>query len=210
MGEATSKTAVVYLTEQPERTFRETLRRAGLLDRDDFHVPFWHDVAGEDWATVVRRAVEYAESVDAALLVIDTMPQFAGLKGDAENNSGDALAAIQPLQQAAAVHDLAVVIVRHDRKSGGEVGDSSRGSSAFAGAVDTIVQMRRAEGNVRSSIRVLSSLSRFDEVPDTRVIELTDEGYVALGSEFAVAEREAREARVGRLAWDLVIPVKLC
>lgn len=194
MGQNTTRTSVVYLTEQPERSFREALRRAGLLDRDDVHILFWHQTVGVQWVDVVRNAVKYADQVGAGLLIVDTLGQFAGLRGDAENNAGDALAAIQPLQEAAALHNLGVLIVRHERKSGGEVGDSARGSSAFAGAVDIVIQIQRANGFARSTIRILSSLSRFDETPDKLVINLTDDGYVALGSESAVAEQEAREA----------------
>jgi hypothetical protein len=84
--------------------------------------------------------------------------------------------------------------VRHERKSGGQVGDSGRGSSAFAGAVDIIVSIRRVEGNIRPTIRELHALSRFDETPDVLVVELTEDGYKALGDKAAVAEAEAREA----------------
>jgi hypothetical protein len=38
MGEPTAASPVVYLTEQPLTSFREALRRADLLERDDFHV----------------------------------------------------------------------------------------------------------------------------------------------------------------------------
>jgi len=102
---------------------------------------------------------------------------------------------MQPLQEVAATYNLAIIIVRHERKSGGQVGDSGRGSSAFAGAVDIIVSIRRVEGNIRPTIRELHALSRFDETPDVLVVELTeDDGYRALGDKAAVAESEAREA----------------
>jgi hypothetical protein len=145
----------------------------------------------------VREAAEEAVRRGAELLVIDTLPQFAGLKGDAENSAAAALTAMRPVQEAAATHDLAVILVRHERKSGGQVGDSGRGSSAFAGAVDIIVSIRRAEGAARPTIRELHALSRFDATPDVLVVELTEDGYVALGDSAAVAEAEAREAILG-------------
>ena len=131
--------------------------------------------------------------VGAQLLVVDTLPQFARLDGDAENNSGDALAAMAPLQRAAA-EGLAVVVVRHERKSGGQVGDSGRGSSAFAGAVDTVLSLRRPEGNHSKNLRLLEGISRLDGVPGELVIELTSEGYVAHGTRADVAAQEARAA----------------
>jgi hypothetical protein len=193
MGDPTVKTKGVYLTEQSPSTFREALRRADLLDRDDFVVLFWRDTIGLKWPDVARLAVQEAIRVGAGLLVVDTLGQFAGLSGDSENSAGDALAAMEPLQEAAATHGLAVVIARHERKSGGDVGDSGRGSSAFAGAADIVLSLRRGEGNTRPTVRVIHGLSRYDETPDTLAIELTEHGYVALGSETAVAAAEARK-----------------
>jgi len=127
------------------------------------------------------------------MLIVDTLGAWAGLRGDSENSSGDALAAIEPLQ-AAVAEGLSVVLVRHERKGGGDVGESGRGSSAFAGAVDVVLALRRGEGNSRKTVRVIHALSRYDETPETLVIELTDAGYVALGDEAAVAVSEARTA----------------
>jgi hypothetical protein len=192
LGLPTLAGPVIYLTEQPVRSFREALRRAQLLGRDDFVVLFWHDVVGRDWPGVVATAVAEANRVGAVLLVVDTLAQFAGLRGDAENNSGDALRAMQPLQEAAAVHNLGVIALRHERKAGGDVGDSGRGSSAYGGAVDIVLALKRPEGKTRPTIRMLQGLSRFDETPDTLMIELTAAGYTSLGSEPDVALAEAR------------------
>jgi hypothetical protein len=191
MGQPTVKTPVVYLTEQSPASFRESLRRAGLLERDDFHLLTWHETRGAEWPAIATAAVAKARTVEARLLVVDTLPQFAGMKGDTENDSGAALAAVEPLQ-AGAADGLAVLMLRHERKSGGDVGDSGRGSSAFAGAVDIVLSLRRAEGAARPTIRHLHALSRFDETPDLLVIELTPDGYGSLGTETAVAEVEAR------------------
>ena len=189
----TRRTKVVYLTEQPDSTFRVALQRAGLLDRDDLFVLTWSTTRGKPWAEVALAAVEKCKEVGARLLVVDTLGQFAGLDGDQENSSGKALEAMRPLQVAAA-DGLGVMMARHDRKSGGEVGESGRGSSAFAGCVDIILALRRGEGNTRDTVRALHGLSRFDETPTTLMIELTESGYVALGSESAVAAKEARIA----------------
>jgi hypothetical protein len=194
LGKPTRHSSVVYLSEQSPATFREALRRADLLDRDDFRVLFWRDTIGARWSDVVRAARDEAKRFGAKLLVVDTLPQFAGVRGDAENNAGAALEAVAPLQEVAAVDGLAVIILRHERKGGGDVGDSGRGSSAFAGAVDVVLRLRRSEGAARPGIRVLDALSRFDQTPDTLVIELTDAGFVALGDTEAVAAEEARAA----------------
>jgi hypothetical protein len=143
------------------------------------------------WETVAAAATAKCAEIGSALLFVDTLSAFARLGGDDENSSGKAAEAMAPLQLAAA-RGLAVLVLRHDRKSGGDVGESARGSSAFGGATDIILALRRGEGNSRPTLRVLHGLSRFDETPKTLMIELTDSGYVALGSETAVAAREAR------------------
>ena len=193
MGEPTRKTPIVYLTEENQITFRVALERAGLLGREDFIVLYWSDTLGTGWEAVVREAVSESKRRGARLLVVDTLAQFAGLEGDDENNAGDALRAIQPLKLAAA-KGLGVVFTRHERKGGGEVGDSGRGSTAFGGAVDTILSIGRPGGNSRPTLRVIKSLSRLTEVPGQLVIERTDAGYVAHGTTQAVAAKEAEGA----------------
>jgi hypothetical protein len=123
---------------------------------------------------------------------VDTLPQFAKLAGDTENAAGAALDAMEPLQGAAA-EGLAVLISRHDRKSGGDVGDSGRGSGAFTGSVDIVLALRRGGDGERPTVRHLHSLSRFDELPDELVIELTAEGYNVVGDAAAYARLEARQ-----------------
>lgn len=193
LGKPTMKSPTVYLTEQPIVSFRQAMDRAGLLGRPDFHVLQHTDTRGLSWPEVVAAAVHECKRVGAMLLVIDTLPQFAGLKGDSENNSGDALTAMEPILQAAA-DGIGIILVRHERKSGGDIGDSGRGSSAFAGAVDMVLSLRRPEGNAKKTLRVLHALSRFSETPSEVLLELTDAGYISLGEPVEAALREAKES----------------
>jgi hypothetical protein len=193
LGKCTLKTPTVFLTEQPVVSFRQAMQRADLLGREDFHVLFHSDVRGTPWQGVAAAAANECRRVGAGLLVVDTLPQFAGLKGDSENNSGDALAAMEPLQKAAA-DGIGIILVRHERKSGGDVGDSGRGSSAFAGAVDIVLSLRRPEGNGKKTLRVLHALSRFSETPAELLIELTESGYVSLGSASEAALKAAQDS----------------
>jgi hypothetical protein len=180
-------------------TFVEHLERAGLMGRPDLHVLPWHDTRGITWEQIVLRSSIKCREVGAELLIVDTLPQFAGLRGDSENNSGDALRVMEPLRRGTAKGELAVITTRHDRKGGGQVGDSGRGSSAFVGAVDIVVAMRRPEGKVRPTLRVLHALSRFRLTPPSLTIDLTPNGYVALGSEGTAAIVEAKRALIANL-----------
>ena len=191
MGQPTRKTPVVYLTEQNPTSLRQAMKRGGLLGREDFVVLYFKDIGGFQWSSVAQAAVQECKRCKAKLLVVDTLTQFAGIEGDSENNTGDALAAMRPLQQAAA-DGIGVLVIRHERKSGGTVGDSGRGSSAFGGAVDSVLSLRRPEGHHKRNVRLLQALSRFDETPTDVLIELTDEGYRSLGEPGEVATEQEK------------------
>ena len=193
LDKPTLRTPSVYLTEQPDVSFRQAMGRSDLLGQNDFHVLSHSETRAMPWPEVAAAAVGECKRVGAALLVVDTLAQFAGLIGDSENNSGDALTAMQPLQRAAS-EGIAVVIVRHERKSGGDVGDSGRGSSAFAGVADIVLSLRKPEGNSKKTLRVLHALSRFSETPAELLIELRENSYVALGEPHEAALREAKDS----------------
>jgi hypothetical protein len=193
LGLPTHKSPVVYLSEQPSVSFREAMERAKLLRRLDFLALLFSETRGLEWPQIAREAVAECKRVGASLMVVDTLPQFAGLTGDRENNSGDALEAMRPLQSAAA-EGVGVVIIRHERKSGGDVGDSGRGSSAFAGAVDIVLSLRRPQGNSSKTRRLLHSLSRFSETPTDLLFDLTARGYVVLGDPGRTAIEDAKNS----------------
>jgi AAA domain-containing protein/DnaB helicase-like protein len=198
IGARTKYTPIVYLTEQPRVSFNVALQRANLTEKADLQLLHFTDTLGTSWPAVAAAAGEECKRLGSNLLIVDTLAQFAGLVGDEENNAGAQMEAVRPLQ-AIAGQGVGVLILSHDRKSGGEVGDATRGSSALPGAVDIVLSLRRPDGNSRKSLRIVHSLSRFSETPEELVIELTDQGYIALGEKADVALQEAREAILAAL-----------
>jgi hypothetical protein len=194
LDQPTTASPVVWLTEQSLTSFREVLRRADLLTREDLFVLCWHEVVGRTWPMVASATVTEAVRRNAKVIVVDTLGRFAGLRGDAENSAGEAAAAVQAIVDPATAQGIAALLLRHERKSGGEVGEAARGSSAFGGAVDIILSLGRVENAPRGAIRQLRALSRFDETPEKLVIELTSEGYVALGDEECLITSRAHVA----------------
>lgn len=187
----TLRTPVLYLTEQPAVSFRQAMARANLLTKDEFLILTYTDTRGMSWPDVACAAVKECKRVGSSLMVVDTLSQFAGLTGDRENNSGDALEAMAPLQLATA-EGIGVVVIRHERKSGGDVGDSGRGSSAFAGVVDIVLSLRKQDGNSPKTRRLIRSLSRFSETPTDLLVELQDGEFVALGDPGETALKDAK------------------
>lgn len=194
IGKTAQKTPVVYLSEQtPAGLHAEYLRPAGIAKSDDLHLLFRHNAAAARWPEVVRAAVARCLDVEARLMVVDTFAAFAGLRGDAENSAGDVMEKLEPLANAAAAHDLTIILVHHERKSGGSVVESARGSSALLGGVDLILNLARPQGNHPKNVRKLTTAGRFADVPDELVIALEDGRFIAKGESDAVASESARE-----------------
>jgi putative DNA primase/helicase len=175
LGQLTQKTGVVYLTEERD-TFTEVLKRSGLLGRSEFKFLRYDPARDATFAEQIAAARQVAKEIGAKILVVDTIAQFLALRGDTENEAGAALEALKPLQEAAR-EGLAVIAVHHEKKGSSDVGDGGRGSSAFAGAVDIIVSLRRPEGQTSPGVRVLHALSRFPATPTVQYVELTEHGY---------------------------------
>ncbi len=194
LGLKTKRTAFVVLTEERIQTMRAALGRVGLLDADDVHILSLYDAGKLPWPDIVAEAEKYAKEVGAGVIVVDTLTRWARIPSDDENSSGAAAEAIEPLE-AAAAHGFAVLVIRHDRKSGGELGDSARGSSAFGGAADIILNLRRANTEGHESRRTLLGVGRFDDVPSQLTIEIQGGHYAVLGDTAAI-ERDETKSRL--------------
>src|SRR5262249_12416766 len=71
----------------------------------------------------------------------------------------------------------AVRIAHHIEKSDAGEGRAARGSTALAGFVDVMLELRRFRPDCRADRRrVLTGYGRFDEVPGELVIELAADG----------------------------------
>lgn len=93
LGEPTLQSPVIILSEQPLTSLRVALDRAGLSDCQDVEVLTWAEASGTPWPEVAAAAVTRCQVLGARVLVVDTLSQFAGLRGDSENDSGAAMVA---------------------------------------------------------------------------------------------------------------------
>ena len=186
---ASLATKVVLLTEEPTASLMEGLAAAGLQDTSDVAILTRYAARTADWPTMVAAAVAKAKAIGAHLLIVDTLPGLAGLEGDAENSAGHALAALRPLQEADAP-DLAKLVIRHTRKSGGNLVEAGRGSSAFAGEADVLVSISKPMG-ARPTVRRFEAIGRFEAIPPV----LTVERVTVLGSSSAPTDLTALEPK---------------
>ncbi|MCA1729987.1 MAG: AAA family ATPase, partial [Actinobacteria bacterium] len=204
MGQPVKQGKVVYLTEQPYAALRSSIAGednlcklpAALLESEDFIILPWHSVSHINWPDVVELAAKRADIEGARLLIVDTFTQFAKLKGDEENNAGAVMEAIRPLQAAQGRYGLTVIIVAHERKSGGDVMDRIRGANAMGGAVNQILSMNRSsKKDIPATVREVESRGNYAATPEKFLVELTKDGYVWLDQSPEVS-KDAKKAKI--------------
>jgi DNA-binding transcriptional ArsR family regulator len=196
--EATAK-GVLILTEERRDTLAEKARMLGLMDADvSVYVLTRHDAGNAPWPEIVKQAITFCREHDLDVLIVDTLDRWTGLRGDAENTAGAVNEAMEPLQFAAAA-GLAVLAISHQRKSTGEYGDAVRGSNAFTGAVDVVIELERPSRTLQlgGHARVLRAVSRFTSTPEELFFELDDDGFLPISD---VAEKQADAERAEVLA----------
>ena len=187
LGATTRQMKVIYLSEERPATIGHALRRADIDPALVYVLPGALP-SGRRWPDVAAQVVAKAKEAGAELIIVDTAHRWANLQGDDENRSGDATAAIKPLEDTAGA-GLAVLTLRHHRKSGGEVQSAARGSTAFGGAVDVLLSLHPGK---HQGQRVLKGISRLTDMPPSTTIVLTDGTYELVGSDGeSIAKHEA-------------------
>lgn len=178
LGRATTRAPILFLTEEGQTTFRHAIQRANLRSAD-LHVTHFGDVLALTYEETMALARIRAREIGAGLVVVDTFSTWARIAGEEENNAAARLSAFAHVRPLLA-DGLAVVLVGHTRKSGGDVIDAGRGSGALAGAVDVVAMLEPAQGGVRTQ-RVLTVRGRLDGLPDEPLtIEREDTGTFRL------------------------------
>jgi hypothetical protein len=195
LGQPAARGPVVMVSEMSGNALIAGLQRAGLESQDGLWIVGPHKLFGLSWAQIVAAAAEKCRKTNAVLLAFDTLGWAAHLTGTQENDAGTMMEVYRPLQQIAG-SGFAIWTLAHERKSGGEVGDAARGSSAAGGCADILMSLGKPEGNHRSeTIRKISAIGRFPETPSDLVIDWTPANeYVVVGNSDAVVRDRATQA----------------
>jgi hypothetical protein len=149
---------VVYVSEESSVTLKPKLpasQRSAVLTRT------WPKPS---WPALVQAATDKASEIDAALICIDALSFWAGFGPDAEKDAGAAQAIMSALT-AATQKGFAVLLVHHQRKSGGEDGDAVRGSGAIFASVDQLLELERCDEDAAANQRQLVSVGRWEPPP---------------------------------------------
>ena len=162
LGREITGTPVVYVSEENAATLAHKLPASPdvrILTRDNA----WPK---PDWTELVSAVVNEATECGAGLVVIDTLAFWAAMAAEREKDAGAAQRVMQPILDAARL-GIGFVIPVHQRKGDGDDGEGLRGSSAFAGAADIVIELERTT-NPRQ--RALLTLSRYPSTPGTLVV----------------------------------------
>ena len=150
---------VHILTEERPASVKRMVQRVGLADclprgeeHPQWYVTGYHDLNDHDWATMIEGAMTTwqvaGESPD--LLVVDTLGRWATAadgKSVDWNDYGQVVGKLAPLSRMSGLFPhMAIVLVHHSRKSGGDTIESALGSAGLTGAVDNIVAIDEPEG----------------------------------------------------------------
>lgn len=142
----------------------------------------------QQWIEFITKTSEFCAENNIEFVIIDTLGTFWPVRD--ENDAAQVISALLSLNSLLE-KNIALMIVHHDRKSGGEEGTASRGSGALPGFVDIIVEFRRFDASKRNdSRRVIKTYSRYEETPSELVIELTPNGYDVHGTKAQVVQEE--------------------
>lgn len=142
----------------------------------------------QQWVQFISRTAEFCLENQIDFVIIDTLATFWPVRD--ENDATQVTSALLPLNSLLDMK-LALMVIHHDRKSGGEEGTASRGSGALPAYADIIVEFRRFDPSKREDTRrIVKTYSRYEETPPELVLELTEQGYEVHGTKAQVIQKE--------------------
>lgn len=166
---------VLALEEHP-RDVRRHLEQFGMRPEDPIYVVTGQLQNNPDLLEEIER---FIIKNNITLVIIDTLTQFWTVAD--ENSNAEVIREVSPLLDLARQTDAAVLLVHHERKSGGDDGRGIRGGSALFALVDQAFLLDRRHGGDETH-RVLRTFGRYFETPREVVLALQDSDYLNLGT----------------------------
>jgi hypothetical protein len=181
LGRRTTKGSVLYLALEEKRSeVRKHFDDLGATGEELIHIHI--DPAPAQALLAAQRAIAVHKPV---LVIIDPLLKFARVKDT--NDYAQVNAALEPLLILARQSGAHVLLVYHAGKGDkSDPVDSALGSTAFAGAVDTLLTYKRTE-----RYRTLQTVQRYgQDLPETVIQWDAERRAVSLGAERSQAEIE--------------------
>ncbi len=177
--------AILAVEEHPRDVLRR-LRRFGLRDTDALWV---HRGELRNFPETIAKLETSIRAERIKLVIVDTVARFWNLND--ENNNAEMERQVSPLLDLAHRTGAVVLLVHHERKTGGEGGRGIRGGSALLGLVDQAFTLTRPAGPATPQ-RVLEAVGRYSETtPSRTTFKLDGNVYERLPTPGREAAREA-------------------
>jgi hypothetical protein len=190
LGYPTTQGGVLILAvEEHPRDVKRRLRRFGLRTEDPVYV---HQGRLDNSPETYKALRNFITANNVKVVILDTLPRFWSIAN--ENDNAEVIREVSPLLELARETGAVVILLHHERKSGGEDGRSIRGGSALFAIVDQALTLDRRQGGEKTH-RVLRTMGRYDETPAELVLELDGDEYRKLGVPQDL-DRRAKEKKV--------------
>lgn len=197
-GQNTNKASVLILSEESDTIW------ARRRDEHNITLPVWissrpirQKLGYKEWVNLLEEAAKFCEENKVDILIIDTLSAFWSVEN--ENDAARVSAALLPLNHLLD-KNIAILLVHHFRKTGGDEGTAARGSGALGAGVDILVEFSRLDSSdPNCTQRVIKTYSRFDESPKEVVIDYVDDEYVTIGTKADVKRSQKLEAVIKAL-----------
>jgi hypothetical protein len=142
--------------------------------------PFRGRPTAPQWQALIDHIAALHARQPRDLVVIDSLAYF--FPGRTENVAAVMLEVLAPLTRLAEA-GLSVLLLHHPRRRESARGQAARGSGGLMSFVDVLIEMRGVGAGPTDRRRRLEAMSRYDQTPHDRVIELSADGtdYAGLG-----------------------------
>ena len=189
LGRPTTKGTVLYLgMEEKPSQVRAHFKSMGGNEDDEVYL-YCQGAPQEPLIWLAASIAKYKPT----LIIADTMQRLTRVK-DANDYAGVANA-LEPVVDLARKTGAHLLLTHHTGRANGTGVDAPMGSTAIAGAFDTLLNLRR-----KGDMRTLASVQRYGADLEETVILKADNGCVmAAGSRKDHEEREAANAIVSFL-----------
>jgi hypothetical protein len=170
LGYRTRKGRVLILAvEEHPRDVVQRLERLGLRATDKIRL--WPRSLSRD---MLPRVKAYIEANHIRLVIVDTLAKFWSSYLVSDNENAEVIRALEPLMDLARQTNAAVLCIHHDRKGGGEDGESIRGAGSLRGEADQVLLLRKVANH--ETQRKLITEGRRDETPRSLLVDYVPNG----------------------------------
>jgi KaiC/GvpD/RAD55 family RecA-like ATPase len=140
----------------------------------------------ENFAAVREHVMEHGTEI----IIVDTLASLWNIPD--ENNNAEVHRRVRPWLDLAHESGCTVLLIHHERKSGGEGGRGIRGGSALFALMDQALILERRDGGAPTH-RSLTAFGRYRDTPKELILELDGTTYRRIGTPTELSLESAKD-----------------